>query len=295
MSESTLITTFLTILFMLFVTLTERKLLAYAMRRLGPVLMGRNGAFQIALDLVKMLTKEIFLIPRPTTALAPVFLTLLFSTQLLFSQNFIWGPSMFLFENVDSMILYHLVLILFSNIFFVVVGLLSQSRYAIIATARSLVHVISLDIFITIIYSLLVLSSQSANFHDFAVAQNLYWFFFIYSPVASGFVILLILESKRTPFDHAETEAEVVAGYATEYGGPMLLIFFLCEYLHLIIAALHFVVFFLGGWYALDYLTFLPPIFLTPHDTSFYLNNLGNYISLDFRTHVYTYYISRAI
>ena len=57
-------------------------------------------------------------------------------------------------------------------------------------------------------------------------------------------MILLILESKRTPFDHAETEAEVVAGYATEYGGPMLLMFFLCEYLHLIIAALHFVVFF---------------------------------------------------
>lgn len=252
---------------MLFVTLTERKLLAYAMRRLGPTLMGRNGAFQIALDLFKMLTKEIFLIPRPTTALAPIFLTLLFSTQLLFSQNFIWGPSMFLFENVDSMILYHLVLILFSNIFFVVVGLLSQSRYAIIATARSLVHVISLDIFITIIYSLIVLSSQSANFHDFILSQNLYWFFFLYSPAASGFVILLILESKRTPFDHAETEAEVVAGYATEYGGPMLLMFFLCEYLHLIIAAIHFVIFFLGGWYALEYLSFLPPIFLTSHDT----------------------------
>lgn len=81
---------------------------------------------------------------------------------------------MFLFDNVDSMILYHLTLILLSNIFFVVVGLLSQSRYAIIATARSLVHVISLDIFITIIYSLLIFSAQSANFHDFILAQNVY-------------------------------------------------------------------------------------------------------------------------
>jgi NADH:ubiquinone oxidoreductase subunit H len=80
---------------------------------------------------------------------------------------------MFIFDNVDSMILYHLILILLSNIFFVVVGLLSQSRYAIIATVRSLVHVISLDIFITIVYSLLVLSAQSANFHDFALNQNL--------------------------------------------------------------------------------------------------------------------------
>ena len=81
---------------------------------------------------------------------------------------------MFLFENVDSMILYHLILILFGNIFFVVVGLLSQSRYAIIATVRSLVHVISLDIFVTIIYSLLVFSTQSANFHDFVLTQNIY-------------------------------------------------------------------------------------------------------------------------
>ena len=133
---------------------------------------------------------------------------------------------MFLFENADSMILYHLTLILFSNIFFALVGLLSQSRYAIIAIARSLIHVISLDIFITIIYTLLIFSSQSAHFHEFVLTQNLYWFFFLYSPIASGFVILLILESKRTPFDHAETEAEVVAGYATEYSGPMLLIFF---------------------------------------------------------------------
>ena len=81
---------------------------------------------------------------------------------------------MFLFDNVDSMILYHLILILFSNIFFVVVGLLSQSRYAIIATARSLVHVISLDVFITVVYSLLVFSSQSANFHDLILTQNIY-------------------------------------------------------------------------------------------------------------------------
>jgi len=81
---------------------------------------------------------------------------------------------MFIFENVDSLILYHLILVLFSNILFVLVGLLSQSRYAIIGTVRALVHVISLDIFVTIMYSLLILSSQSANFHDFVLAQNIY-------------------------------------------------------------------------------------------------------------------------
>jgi NADH-quinone oxidoreductase subunit H len=275
MSESGLIIALFTVLFTLFVVLTERKLLAYAMRRMGPTLMGRNGAFQIALDLFKLVTKETFLIPRPTTALAPVFLTLLYCCQLMFSQNFVWGPSMFLFENVDSMVLYHLILILFGNIFFTVVGLLSQSRYAIIGTARSLVHVISLDIFVTIVYSLLVFSAQSANFHDMVLTQNLYWFMFLYSPAASGFFILFLLESKRTPFDHAETESEVVAGYAVEYSGSMLLMIFLAEYLHLVIASIHFVLFFMGGWYSLQYFWFLPPIFLSPHD-AFYWAELFN-------------------
>ena len=89
MSETALILAILTVLLALFVVLLERKFLAYAQRRMGPAIMGRNGAFQIALDLIKLLTKEIFLIPRPTTALAPLFLALLYAVQLLFSQNFI--------------------------------------------------------------------------------------------------------------------------------------------------------------------------------------------------------------
>lgn len=275
MSEFGLLIALLTVLLTLFVVLTERKFLAYAQRRMGPAVMGRNGAFQIALDLIKLLTKEIFLIPRPSSALAPLILALLYATQLTFSQNFIWGPSIFLFDSVDSLILYHLVLVLFSNIFFVLVGLLSQSRYAIIGTVRALVHVISLDIFVTILYSLLIFTSQSANFHDFVHIQSEYWFFFLYSPIASIFVLLLLLESKRTPFDHAETESEVVAGYSVEYSGPMLLMFYLAEYLHLVISSVHFVLFFVGGWLSLNFFFFLPPFFLTQHDVN-YWNELFN-------------------
>lgn len=272
MSETGLIVCLLSILFLLFIALTERKVFAYVMRRIGPVLMGRNGAFQIGADLVKCLSKELFFIPRPTSALAPVFIALMWISQLWFAQNFVWGPSMFIFESVDSMVLYHLILILFGNIFFSVVGLLSQSRYAILAIVRALVHVISLDIFITIVYSLLVFSAQSANFHDFVIAQNLYWFAVLYSPAASGFIIIFILESKRTPFDHSETEAEVVAGYATEYSGGALLMIYLCEYFHLLIASIHFVLFFMGGWFALEYLWFLPPSFVAPHDNFYWFD-----------------------
>jgi NADH-quinone oxidoreductase subunit H len=265
-----LLTSLLVILLTLFTVLFERKVLAFAQRRMGPTLMGRNGALQIVADLFKMLTKEVFLIPRPTTVMAPILLSLLFTVQLLFSLNFIWGPSMFLVDSVDSMILYHLILVLLSNIFFSVVGLVSQSRYAIISTVRGLVHVISLDIFITLLYSLLVFTSQSANFHDFILTQTSYWYVCLYAPAASAFVVVLFLESKRAPFDHAETESEVVAGYATEYNGPMMLMFFLCEYLHLIISAIHFILFFLGGWYMVSVSLILPPYFSAYSDALYY-------------------------
>ena len=270
MSEGILLSSLLVILLSLFVILSERKLLAFAHRRMGPSIMGRNGAFQIVADLLKMLSKELFIIPRSTTTLAPIFLSLLFTAQLLFSLNFAWGPSMLLIDGVDSMILYHLILILLSNIFFSVLGLLSQSRYAIIGTVRGLVHVISLDIFIRVIYSLLVFSSQSANFHDFVLFQSSYWSLFLYAPAASGFILILFLESKRAPFDHSETEAEVVAGYATEYNGSMLLMIMLCEYMHLVISVIHFVIFFIGGWGSFEVLSLLPPIFLSYTHSNFF-------------------------
>jgi NADH-quinone oxidoreductase subunit H len=176
---------------------------------------------------------------------------------------------MFIVDSVDSMILYHLILILFSNIFFSVVGLISHSRYAIIGTIRGLVHVISLDIFVTVLYSLLVLISQSTNFHDFVLLQTSYWNILLYFPAASGFIVVLFLESKRAPFDHSETESEVVAGYSTEYNGPMLLMFFLAEYLHLIIAAIHFSLFFIGGWLNIEFFSVLTPLFSAYHSTSY--------------------------
>jgi len=166
------------------------------------------------------------------------------------------------------------VLILLANIFFSIVGLISQSRYAVISTIRGLVHIISLDIFITILYSLLVLSSQSTHFHDFVLVQASYWYFFLYAPAASSFVIVLFLESKRAPFDHSETESEVVAGYSTEYNGPMLLMFFLAEYFHLVISAIHFSLFFVGGWVTLSPFMSLIPFFIAYHDLVFSFQNL---------------------
>lgn len=231
--------------------------------------MGRNGVFQIILDLIKLVTKDNFLLPRPTTQIVQIFISLLFCMQITISNLFALFLAYFDFLYLDSMVLLFLVNVLICDIFFTLSGLLSPSRYSIIGTVRGLVHVISLDIFITIIYSILVMVSQSTNFYDFILSQNLFFNFIIFINLSFIFILILILESKKTPFDHAETEAEVVAGYSTEYSGPTLMMLYLAEYMHLVIASVVFVIFFLGGWNGIKFLFFLP-IFFSPKNFSYF-------------------------
>lgn len=242
--------TILFILLCLFVVLVERKFLAHAQRRFGPSIAGRNGWFQIILDLVKLATKETFIIPNNLTYLTPTLIAFFFTAQLLFINNFIFGPSLTFFYNVDALIFYHLILVMLSNIILILVGFLAQSKYSLIGVFRAIVHVVSMDIFVTIIYIIVILNANSGQFHDLAVYQYSAPMILLFSPLSFIFLILMLLESKRAPFDHVETESEVVSGYATEFSGIYLLTFYLVEYFHLIISANHFSIFFLGGWFS---------------------------------------------
>jgi NADH:ubiquinone oxidoreductase subunit H len=268
MSEFFLILIVSIILLCLFVVLTERKLLAHVQRRFGPSIAGRNGWLQIIVDLIKLASKEFFILPRAGSILIPMYISIFYAIQLLFIQNFIFGPSMFIFDQIDGLIFYHLILVMLSNVVLIIIGFLSQSKYSIIGVVRGIVHVVSVDVFITIIYVIIILSSQSGNFHDFVITQYNYWFLFIYSPLAFGFLIIMLVEAKRAPFDHVETEAEVVAGYATEHSAVFLLVFYLAEYMHLIISANHFSIFFLGGWSVNFFKSIVPQIFLSYTDVS---------------------------
>jgi NADH-quinone oxidoreductase subunit H len=247
MTEFGIILTILFILLCLFVVLVERKFLAHAQRRFGPSIAGRNGWLQIILDLVKLATKESFILPNNLTYLTPTIISLFFTIQLLFINNFIFGPSLTFFFNVDGLIFYHLILVMLSNIILIVLGFLAQSKYSLLGVFRSIVHVVSMDIYITIIYILIILNSNSGSFHDLSISQYSLPFIILLSPASFLFLILMLLESKRAPFDHVETESEVVSGYATEFSGIYLLTFYLVEYFHLIISANHFSIFFLGG------------------------------------------------
>ena len=134
-----------------------------------------------------------------------------------------------------------------SNLFLIIIGLLCQSKYSLLGVIRAAVHVASMDIFITVIYVILLLHTSSGNFVDFMFVQGSYINFFLLAPLSGLFIIITLLEAKRSPFDHLEAESEVVAGYATEFSGIFLLTFYLVEYFHLVISAVHASAIFLGG------------------------------------------------
>lgn len=165
----------------------------------------------------------------------------------MFIQNFILGPSLFFFQNTEGVIFYHLMFTMLSNLILLFIGFLSQSKYSMLGTFRAFIHVISLDLYVTVVYVILVFSSASGNFYDYATTQSPVAYSWLFMPLSFTFIIILLLESKRAPFDHVETESEVVAGYATEFSGVYLLVFYLVEYMHLIISSMHFVILFTGS------------------------------------------------
>lgn len=150
---------------------------------------------------------------------------------------------------------------MFSNIIVLSIGFLSQSKYSLLGVYRAVIHVVTFDVVVTVVYVLLILNTNSGNFHDFISSQLLFYFILLFSPLALLFLIIMLLEAKRAPFDHIETESEVVAGYATEYSSIYLLVFYLIEYFHLIISANHFTICFLGGWVFNVYWLYFPVFF----------------------------------
>ena len=235
LSELIILVSILYLVLSLFTVLLERKFLAYTQRRLGPSIVGRNGSLQLIWDLGKLINKDIFIIPSLVSYNIHLFITVLYILQLFICINFINNINALISNNADSIILYQFIITNLSQITIIILSIISQSRYALLSAVRGCVQVISFDIFLIIIISLIFVLTQSTNYCDFIIMQNK--------------LLFLISLAKRTPFDHLETEAEVVAGYATEYSGIILLILYLIEYLHIIIASFIFNIFFCGGWF----------------------------------------------
>lgn len=230
-----------------FFTLGERKLLGAIQRREGPAVVGFWGLLQPIADALKLIFKEIVLPFKSNILLfisAPI---VLFSSSIFSMAVLIYNVNA-IYSNVNLGLLYLLTVSSLGVYGLVLAGWSSNSRYSFLGSLRSMAQMISYEIVFGIVILCVVITAQSFSLLSIIHAQYKVFFLFPLFPAAILFLIMALAESNRTPFDLSEAEAELVAGYNTEYSSIIFALFFLAEYANMLILAFIFSYLFLGGW-----------------------------------------------
>ena len=235
----------------------ERRLLSVWQERLGPNRVGPFGLLQVVADMIKIFTKEDWVPPfadKFSFVLAPAIIM----TVILMSFSVVpFAPGVGV---VDSNIgvLFVLAMASLGAYSVMLAGLSSDNKYALLGALRAAAQMISYEVFMGISILGVVALSGTFNLREIVLAQEESGWYVI--PQFIGFVIFLIAgvaESHRLPFDIPEAEQEICAGYHTEYSGMKFGMFFVGEYLGLVLIASLITVLFFGGWLGP---AFLPPI-----------------------------------
>lgn len=243
--------------------LMERKILGYFQYRLGPNRVGPWGTLQLVADAVKMMLKE-DIIPEDADKLvyrlAPI---ISFGTALAAWAVIPWGPSDATYQlaisDPGAGILVYLAIGGLAIYGITLGGWASQSKYPLLGSMRATAHMISYELSLGMAILGVVLMADSVRIPDIVEAQaGLHYII----PQFLGFfvfVISIMAESNRAPFDLPESEQELVAGYHTEYSGMRFGLYFLAELVNLITASSLITLFYLGGWNLPAFLSFIPP------------------------------------
>ncbi len=248
-----------------YLVFAERRVLAWIQDRKGPNRVGPFGLLQPLADLIKLLTKEDFRPPggdkwlfylAPAMAAIPAIMTFaivpfgaplnLFGREIPL-QVVDLNIGLLLFMALSSIAVYGVAL----------GGWASNSKYALLGSIRGLAQLISYELSMGLSLVPVVMLARSFSLSEIVAAQADGWFI-LYQPLAFLiFLISIIAECKRIPFDLPEAEGELVAGFHTEYSGMRFGLFFVGEYINIIVLGGLATTFFLGGWQG----PFLPPIF----------------------------------
>ena len=234
----------------------ERRLLSFWQERLGPNRVGPFGLLQVVADMIKIFTKEDWVPPfadRVSFIIAPAIIM----TVILLSFAVIpFAPNIGIIES-NIGVLFILAMASLGAYSVMLGGLSSDNKYALLGSLRAAAQMVSYEVFMGISLLGVVALSGSFNLRTIVEAQEGMWFVV---PQFVGFVIFLIAgvaESHRLPFDIPEAEQEICAGYHTEYSGMKFGMFFVGEYLGLVLVSSLITVLFFGGWMGPS---FLPPV-----------------------------------
>ena len=230
-----------------YLTLAERKVLAYMQLRVGPTQVGPFGLLQPIADGIKLLHKELIL-PQNADKILFVFAPILtFSLSLAAWAVIPFGPDL-VFADINVGILYLLAISSLGVYGIIIAGWASNSKYAFLGALRSAAQMISYEVSIGLVIVCVVLCVGSLNLYDIVMAQRDQWFVVKLLPFAVIFFISSLAETNRTPFDLPEAEAELVSGYNVEYSSFSYALFYLGEYANMILMSAMNSLLFFGGW-----------------------------------------------
>jgi NADH-quinone oxidoreductase subunit H len=241
------------ILVMAFYTLAERKVIGWIQSRRGPNrvnLLWIPGLGQPFADVVKLLFKEIVI---PTDASG--FLFRLAPFLALVPSLAIWAVIPFApehaFANINAGVLYVLALTSMGVYGIILAGWAANSKYAFLGAMRSAAQIVAYEIAMGFAMVGVLMAAGSLNISDIIKAQHggfLSWNWFWLFPLLLVYFISGVAETNRAPFDVAEGESEIVAGFHVDYSGMAFALFFIAEYVNMILISALTVIFFFGGW-----------------------------------------------
>ena len=241
-----------------YLTFAERKVIGYIQVRIGPNRVGPRGWLQPIADAVKLLFKEIIL---PTKANKGLFLLapVLAIAPALVAWAVIPFTDTLALTNIDASLLFILAVTSMGVYGVIVAGWASNSKYAFLGAMRSAAQIVAYEIAMGFALVGVLMAAGSLNLREIVLAQQggfWHWYFLPLLPLFLVYFISGVAETNRSPFDVAEGESEIVAGFHVEYSGMTFAIFFLAEYANMILIAALTTLMFLGGW--------LPPANIAP-------------------------------
>ena len=225
----------------------DRRVWAFVQKRQGPNVVGPFGLLQSLADALKYIFKEI-IVPASSNKIIFILAPVITMTLALISWAVIPFSESFVIANINVGILYIFAVSSLGVYGIIMGGWASNSKYPFLGAIRSAAQMVSYEVSIGVIIINVLLCVGSLNLSDIVKAQENMWFIIPLFPMFVVFFISALAETNRPPFDLPEAEAELVAGYQTEYSGMMYAMFWLGEYANILLMCALGSILFLGGW-----------------------------------------------